>query len=141
MILIKEKLLEKMRYHAQQEYPRECCGALIGKHGNPGMKVLAVMPLDNRRRGAASLTRFLVTADDYRHVVKEATKRNLDVLGFYHSHPDHPPCPSAFDREHALPWYAYVIVGVDEGSAGDVTCWKLTEDRTRFDPQPITARH
>ncbi|MEE9270348.1 MAG: M67 family metallopeptidase [Candidatus Krumholzibacteria bacterium] len=141
MISIHEKLLKELRCHARQEYPRECCGALIGKRGVSTREVLAVVPLDNQRRGTAALRRFLVSAGDYRRLEKHAAERKLDVLGFYHSHPDHRASPSAFDREHALPWYAYVIVGVDNGNAGEITCWTLSEDRSRFVPEPITVGH
>jgi proteasome lid subunit RPN8/RPN11 len=61
------------------------------------------------------------------------------VLGVYHSHPDHPPAPSAFDREHAWPWLSYVIVAVGQGRAGDVKSWVLTDDRAAFDEEPITS--
>src|SRR2546430_8129940 len=60
----------------------------------------------------------------------------LEVIGVYHSHPDHPPAPSAFDREHAWPWLSYVIVGVGQGRAGEVKSWVLAHDRGTFDQEP-----
>ncbi len=139
MIHIRKELLEEMQGHARQEYPRECCGAMIGSHGPSRKEVLAVLPLDNRRHGTAALKRFLVTADDHRRVERQATERGLNVLGFYHSHPDHEASPSDFDRDHALPWYAHVIVGVADGNEANVTCWTLSADRSRFVQEPITV--
>ena len=69
----------------------------------------------------------------------EAGRRGLDVLGFYHSHPDHPAEPSEYDREHALPGYVYVIVAVDNGGAGEVKSWSLSPDRTAFAPEPAAG--
>jgi proteasome lid subunit RPN8/RPN11 len=61
-----------------------------------------------------------------------ARKEGRDVLGFYHSHPDHPAEPSDFDREHALPFYSYIIVSVDKGKAGNFRSWELTPGRDKF---------
>ena len=66
---------------------------------------------------------------------KDARARKLDVVGYYHSHPDHPARPSHYDREHAWPWYSYVIIKVESGQAKDCTSWVLTDDRSRFDPE------
>jgi proteasome lid subunit RPN8/RPN11 len=67
----------------------------------------------------------------------EARKRKLEVLGFYHSHPDHPARPSDYDREFALPFYSYIITAVDKGKAGDFTSWELTTNREQFLPEEI----
>lgn len=68
---------------------------------------------------------------------KDARARRLDVLGYYHSHPDHPARPSEYDRNHAWPWYSYVIVSVKRGEPKDTTSWVLSDDRSRFDPEPM----
>jgi proteasome lid subunit RPN8/RPN11 len=70
-------------------------------------------------------------------VEKEARTRGLDVMGYYHSHPDHPAMPSNYDRDHAWPWYSYVIVSVQKGLAAEVNSWVLAEDRTRFEREEI----
>jgi proteasome lid subunit RPN8/RPN11 len=59
------------------------------------------------------------------------------VLGFFHSHPDHPARPSAFDLEHAWPYYSYLIVSVVDGKVAGIASWRLAADRTRFDPEPL----
>ena len=145
MIEIDDTLVEQIRNHAQASYPRECCGALIGATtgGNAGGNVhhvTDVIELDNRRAGDSATRRFLVTADDFRDIEKTAAERGLDVVGFYHSHPGHEATPSEYDRDHAMPWYAYVIVSVAKGTAGDVKCWTLKDDRSDFFERPLEKR-
>ena len=138
MLEISNSLLEGIRQHGARAYPNECCGALLGVASDDGAKqARALLPLDNRRQGEAARTRFLVTADDFRWAEKEARAQSFDILGFYHSHPDHPARPSDFDREHALPWYSYIIVSVAHGEPQEATCWVLADDRSRFLPEEM----
>jgi proteasome lid subunit RPN8/RPN11 len=74
---------------------------------------------------------------DQLRVEKDARAKGLEVLGYYHSHPDHPARPSIYDREHAWPWYSYVIVSAERGSAKDLTCWVLAEDEGSFCLEPV----
>jgi proteasome lid subunit RPN8/RPN11 len=66
-----------------------------------------------------------------------ARKRGWEVLGFYHSHPDHPARPSDYDREYALPFYSYVIVAVERGKAAELTSWELAADRGQFNVEVV----
>jgi proteasome lid subunit RPN8/RPN11 len=68
---------------------------------------------------------------------RAAAAAGLEIIGFFHSHPDHPARPSAFDREHAWPWYAYLIVSVEDGRAVDWRVWELQEDRSAFVERPL----
>ena len=132
-LVISKGLLEEIGGQGARAYPNECCGALVGVAGEEGRKeVRALLALDNRREGEAARTRFLVTADDFRWAEKQARGQGLEIVGFYHSHPDHPARPSEFDREHALPWYSYVIVGVSGGAPQETTSWVLADDRKEF---------
>lgn len=136
---ISDSLLEAIRQHGAQTYPNECCGALLGRADGERKSVVDLLPLDNRREGDAARTRFLITAADYLFAEKTARQGQLEILGFYHSHPDHPAQPSEFDREHALPWYSYIVVRVAGGQPQEATCWVLSEDRSRFEPEPLVA--
>lgn len=137
---ISREHIREIGEHGARAYPNECCGALVGVAGADGVKVCrALLALDNRREGEAARTRFLVTADDYRWAEKQARAQGLEILGFYHSHPDHPARPSEFDREHALPWYSYVVVRVARGEAQETTSWVLAEDRSQFLPEPLRS--
>jgi proteasome lid subunit RPN8/RPN11 len=134
-------LIEAIGQHGTRTYPNECCGALLGVAGDDSRKtVWALLPLDNRRDGEAARTRFLVTAEDYRAAERTARDQGLEILGFYHSHPDHPARPSEFDREHALPWYSYVVVRIAGGAAQETTSWVLSDDRSQFLPEEMSPR-
>jgi proteasome lid subunit RPN8/RPN11 len=117
-----------IRRHGEETYPHECCGALVGS----GDRVMTAVPLPNTTEEGPRC-RFLVRPSDYRLAEQRASELGGDLLGFYHSHPDHPARPSQFDLDHAWPTFAYVIVAVAAGSAGDMTVWFLKEDRSNFD--------
>ena len=117
-----------IRRHGEETYPHECCGALVGV----GDRVKAAMPLPNMTEEGPR-RRFLVRPADYRMAERQAVEAGGELLGFYHSHPDHPARPSQFDLDHAWPNFAYVIVSVASGTARDMTVWWLKEDRTSFE--------
>ena len=117
-----------IRRHGEEAYPNECCGALLGRNGNADAIVaLPNMTEEGPRR------RFLVRPSDYRLAEQRAGDLGAELLGFYHSHPDHPARPSQFDLDHAWPTFAYVIVSVAAGAAADMTVWWLKDDRTIFE--------
>jgi len=130
-------LADAIRRHAERTYPHECCGALLGRGDGGARDVSAALPVENQREGEAARRRFLITGEDYRALEREARARHLDIVGFYHSHPDHPARPSDYDRDHALPWYAYVIVSVRAGRGGEMACWVLDDDRAGFSEELI----
>jgi proteasome lid subunit RPN8/RPN11 len=141
---ISNHLVEKIRRHGAETYPHECCGALLGHDAEargetPGREVLGLHALVNRRDDSPR-TRFSVTADDVRDAEKVAREQGLDVIGWYHSHPDHPARPSEFDLEHAWPWYSYIIVSVQHGAPQEMTSWRLEDDRTKFSPEALEVR-
>jgi proteasome lid subunit RPN8/RPN11 len=117
-----------IRRHGEETYPHECCGALVGRDG----QVTAAVALPNMT-DEGPRRRFLVRPSDYRLAEQRATELGGELLGFYHSHPDHPARPSQFDLDHAWPNFAYVIVSVATGTSGDMTVWWLKEDRSRFE--------
>ena len=139
--------LDAIRNHGGTDYPNECCGILLGDAKDQHKKVKEVIPLKNLRLDPARAqellplespgreserNRFLIDPLEQLKVEKGARSRGLDVLGYYHSHPDAPARPSEYDREHAWPWYSYVIVSVKEGEPGEMTSWVLSDDRSRF---------
>jgi len=138
MIRIGTAILAAIHAHGEATYPEECCGALLGEATLDQRSVHAVIAIDNARADERR-RRFLVTPDAYRRVEREAAGRGFDLIGFYHSHPDHPARPSAYDLEHALPWHSYVIVAVEAGRAGRTTSWVLSADRTQFEPETMTS--
>jgi proteasome lid subunit RPN8/RPN11 len=131
-IQLNEKVDAAIRAHGQESYPNECCGALIGKDGVVSETLALPNMTDEGPR-----TRFRVTPDDYRGAEKRAGEAGAELLGFYHSHPDHPARPSQYDLDHAWPFFSYVIVSVRQGVSGDMTSWRLREDRSAFDQEDL----
>jgi proteasome lid subunit RPN8/RPN11 len=127
-IHLPESIVSEIRRHGGQTYPHECCGALVGHDHD----VSAAVPLPNTTEEGPR-RRFLVRPSDYRLAEERARQLGGDLIGFYHSHPDHPARPSQYDLDHAWPTFAYVIVSVAAGVAGDMTVWWLKEDRTTFE--------
>ena len=93
------------------------------------------------RRDDSPRNRFSVTAEDVCAANRAAQAQGLDLIGWYHSHPDHPARPSEYDREHAWPWYSYVIVSVQNGKPQDMTSWRLKDDRAAFSLEYIEIRN
>jgi proteasome lid subunit RPN8/RPN11 len=138
LLKIGEQLAGRIRAHSVETYPHECCGAILGRDGEAAREVLDLMPLANRRNDSPR-NRFEVTAEDVRLAEKAARAQNLDLIGWYHSHPDHPARPSEFDRDHAWPWYSYVIISVQSGQPRDMNSWRLRDDRSAYDPEAIES--
>ena len=126
------EVISAIRREGVASYPHECCGALLGRAG----RVDEAMPLGNSST-AERRRRFLVGPQDYQLAESRAAATGRDLVGFYHSHPDHPAIPSAFDLEHAWPHMSYVIVSVLGGRDAEVRSWRLCADRSRFDEEQV----
>ena len=130
---------QAIRRHGEETYPHECCGALIGTEGH----ATATVALPNTTEEGPR-RRFMVRPSDYRTAEQRATELGGELLGFYHSHPDHPSRPSQYDLDHAWPTFAYIIVAVagsaaspgrsgEAAEAGIMSVWFLKEDRSAFE--------
>jgi proteasome lid subunit RPN8/RPN11 len=126
--------VEAIRRAGERAYPAECCGVLAG-HPGEVKEVVKLVPATNRRTDDPH--RYLIAPDDLRRIELELRASGLEVLGCYHSHPDHPAAPSPFDTEQAWPWYSYIIVRVDRAAAAELTSWVLAEDRSAMSPESI----
>lgn len=135
-----ESVLDDIRRHGATAYPEEGCGFLLGTVTQDGRnRVTAVQPVANRQPENRE-RRYQITADDYRTAEDTAAEQGLDVVGFYHSHPDHPPRPSETDlAEATFPGYTYVIVSVHGGAPEELTAWSLAPDRSRFEREEIAV--
>ena len=127
-LTISARVDQAIRRHGEETYPHECCGALVGRPGS----VSDVVALPNTTEEGPR-RRFLVRPSDYRLAESRATELGGELLGFYHSHPDHPARPSQYDLDHAWPTFAYVIVAVAAGASHDMTVWFLKDDRSIFE--------
>jgi proteasome lid subunit RPN8/RPN11 len=138
MIQLTANQITAIRQHGESDYPHECCGIVLGHFAADGSKTVSeLLPISNAREEEARHNRFLITAADMLRGEKRAMASGLDVIGFYHSHPDHPAVPSQFDLDHAWPIYSYLIVSVIQGQSDELTSWELVDDRSRFEAEPL----
>ena len=142
---ISTELVERIRRQGVETYPHECCGALLGRDAGSDegqarpREILELFPLVNRREDSPR-NRFSVAPLDVIEADKAAQALGLDVVGWYHSHPDHPAKPSDYDREHAWPWYSYIILSVHLGVQQEMTSWRLNDDRAGYSEEGIEIR-
>ena len=134
---ISRDLLGQIHAHGEQAYPEEGAGFLLGSTDGEQRQVVDVLAIPNSREDGARHNRYLITAQDVMVGEDEADRRGLEIVGIFHSHPDHPNRPSEFDREWALPWLSYIITSVHSGAAVESRSWRLSDDRQRFDEEII----
>jgi proteasome lid subunit RPN8/RPN11 len=133
---VSEGLLGEIRRHGEGAYPAECCGALVGRVSPSGTKeVVRLAPAVNRRTDDPH--RYLIAPDDLRRLESELRLEGLEIVGYYHSHPDHPAVPSGYDTEHAWPWYSYLIVRVERGRGREAASWVLDDEQPRMRPESL----
>ena len=152
MLRLDSRPIEVIRQHAVRKYPNECCGVLLGSAEGEAKQVREVVPLRNLRSDPkrseellpltdpeheSERNRYLIDPIDLLRVIKDARSRRLEVVGYYHSHPDQPPQPSAHDRALAWPGYSYLIVAVHRGEPQQMTCWVLPGEGGSFEPEPV----
>ena len=123
---------EAVRAHGAETYPDECCGALYGANS----VVTDTLALPNVTEEGPR-RRFRISGKDYLKTERRASELGAELLGFYHSHPDHPARPSQYDLDHALPTFSYINVSVRGGTPEDMTSWRLRDDRSAFDPEEL----
>jgi proteasome lid subunit RPN8/RPN11 len=138
-VFLPETVVEEIRRHGEATYPDECCGFLVAKGGytdtEEPRRIVRAAPMENRMEGARS-RRFVILPEELRRFEASLEGTDESLVGFYHSHPDHPAVPSLFDQDHAWPWYTYLVLAVDHGRAGELGAFELTPQERRFEPVP-----
>lgn len=137
MITLSEQVRTSICLHAERDYPHECGGMLIGKFEDGKKTVFETFPLENARDEADRHDRILILPKDVLRAERYAREKKLDVVGYYHSHPDDTAIPSQYDLDHALPVWSYVIASVIKGEVIDIRSWEMENDRTRFNSEFI----
>jgi len=140
MIRVSKKQLDEIREHGVRDYPYECCGLLLGRFAEDGKVVEETYPISNAREESARRNRFLITPEELMRGERYARSRELEVVGFYHSHPDSPAVPSKYDLDHALPMYSYIIVSTSPAQSTDLFSWEQETDRSRFNEEQIECQ-
>ena len=133
MISLDSNQLNQIKRIGEGAYPNECCGVLVGSIQNGTKYVSEVIEAENQRSDSAS-NRYLIAPDFILELERRLRGTENEILGFFHSHPDVPARPSIYDRDHAWPWYCYVITSVRKGKAEEILAWQLKEDRSDFTP-------
>ena len=136
MIRLSDDLRRLLEEHAVRDYPYECCGAILGDLAGDEKTVRMLKALENVHEDGHE-RRFLISPEQMFRLEQDSRSNGLKILGFYHSHPDHPARPSEYDREWAWPWYSYIILSVQSGKPAEMTCWNLNEDRGSFTQEPL----
>lgn len=140
MLKINNEHLIEIREHGERDYPFECCGLMLGKFESEGHKVVTeTYQISNAREEEAKRNRFLIRPEELMRGEKYAREKGLEVVGFYHSHPDDRAVPSQYDLEHAWPTYSYIVVSVESGRAADLRSWEMEPDRSRFNEEDIVS--
>ncbi len=134
---INQQLLEQIHQHGEAAYPEEGAGLMLGHVNGNDKQVTFILGMKNAFAPESRHHRYLLTPRDYAQIEEEATRLGLDILGIFHSHPDHPDQPSEFDREWAMPWLSYLITTVKQGHAAGSRSWVLAEDHTCFIEEKI----
>lgn len=139
--------IQIIRTHAERAYPQECCGILLGQIADNGKTSVEVWQTENvwsteadrypDRVGTIS-SHYAIAPVVLLQAQRQARDRHLEIIGIYHSHPDHPATPSEFDRLYAWQQYSYIIVSVQKGKAGDLLCWSI-DARHQFQFEEITT--
>jgi proteasome lid subunit RPN8/RPN11 len=127
----------EIRAHGERDYPDECCGLLLGHFENGSKVCFETYPISNAREDEAKRNRFLIRPEELLRGEKAAANKGHEIVGFYHSHPDHPAVPSTYDLENAWPVYSYVVIAVASGQAEDLRSWEMQTDRSHFNEEEI----
>src|SRR2546421_12710095 len=127
--------MDRMREHLEAGYPNEACGALIGRVDGADHEVTEFRGMRNTITDRP-WDRYALDPLEQLRVQKDAESHGLEIIGFAHSHPDHPPVPSRFDADHASSFYSYVVAAVDKGRLREARAWRLNE-RQNFDEEPL----
>jgi proteasome lid subunit RPN8/RPN11 len=143
VIELSQSLYRKIELEGAKAYPNECCGILFGRDvtgdGDYAVRrvVESLSPVVNEFEEEEQYHRFLITPQTLMRAEKEAAKEGQLVLGFYHSHPDVAARPSEYDRQHAWPFYSYVIVSIVKGQPAEMTSWLLDDETNAFKKQNL----
>lgn len=136
MLELKREHLDAIKSHAEADYPHECGGLLLGHLQNGiGKRVVETLPMENTANVERRHDRVLIDPRSLMLADKKAREKGLDVIGYYHSHPDDEAVPSQFDLDHALPVWSYIIVSVRERKAVDWNSWEMENDRSKFNKE------
>ena len=136
-LVLSAEQVQTIEREGSAAYPNECCGIMYGRDVGNERRVERLETVANAFEAGKQYHRFSITPQNLMAAEKSAARERLLVLGFYHSHPDHPARPSEYDRQHGWPFYSYVIVAIAKRQPGAMTSWVLNEVTEQFEEQRI----
>jgi proteasome lid subunit RPN8/RPN11 len=134
-LIISKTLFAIIQRHGTDSYPEEGAGVILGEVLPEARLAKQILPFNNQIEAGARHHRYLIEARDILKAEQKADELGLEVIGVFHSHPDHPAEPSEVDRQWGLPWYSYLITRVDRDGTVETKSWRLDEDRQGFSPE------
>ncbi|KXK30660.1 MAG: hypothetical protein UZ01_01329 [Candidatus Brocadia sinica] len=135
MLRIDNDKLREIEEQVKKSYPSECCGLLIGVNTFE-KRVVEVRHVQNKNTERTH-DRYEIEGKEFLKIDREATKKGLQIIGIYHSHPDHPAIPSVFDTEHAWFGYSYMIAAIENGARIEIKSWVFDEEKKQFKEEEI----
>lgn len=137
MITLSKIHFTEIQNHGAEAYPEECCGAMLGSVDPDGKKITSRIIRIENTSSENRHRRFAVTAEDYKKLESQAKSENLTLLGFYHTHPDHPAQPSETDLSFAWPFFSYIILSIKSGEPSDLNSFELDLDSEKFQSEKL----
>ncbi len=140
MIYVNQNIIKRLLEEAKSAYPFECCGILVGSN-NSKKEVIEIYPVENKNKERAQ-DRYEIDSKRFDAVEREVTRKRLKIIGIYHSHPDHPPLPSAFDKECAQVWseYSYMIISEKKKEETELRSWYLDQKKQTIEEEEVKIR-
>jgi proteasome lid subunit RPN8/RPN11 len=143
-LFLRESFARQIEAEGATAFPNECCGIMYGRDLKIADGVRRVVErleaVKNAFEAEEQYHRFSISPQQLMQAEKDASAEGRVVLGFYHSHPNAPARPSEYDRQHAWPFYSYVIVAIANRQPVDMTCWVLDEQTETFRRQEIVEQ-
>lgn len=140
VLVLPEPLARQIEREGVAAYPNECCGILYGRDAGEKRIAERLEAVANDFEAGEQYHRFSISPQTLMNAEKTAAAEKRLVLGFYHSHPDHPARPSEYDRQHGWPFYSYVIVSIAKREPVDMTSWVMDEQTETFSRQDIVEQ-
>lgn len=128
MIVLENGVQQIIVQDAVEAYPNECCGFLYGNEDSNGRRFITQARVVTNAKDGDKRRRFEISPHDYLEAERYAEEQQIELLGVYHSHPDHPAIPSEHDRAAAQPFFSYLIISVNNKEPGAIRSWRLNDD-------------
>ncbi|MEE9216071.1 MAG: M67 family metallopeptidase [Anaerolineales bacterium] len=126
------QIMDEIHVHGEKLYPEEGAGLILGSNEGEDREARRVLPMPNYFETNERGHRYKLDPQEILQAEELAEQLGLEVIGVFHSHPDHPPAPSQYDLEWAVPWFVYLITNVDRGVASESRVWRMMEDHSRM---------